>query len=73
MRDMLYIDNAQQPTRNIKNWGAGGLQRSQPASTFLSRGQERRPKIPTFHIAGTLCTIAPKKLMTFSFAVVGGV
>jgi thiol-disulfide isomerase/thioredoxin len=41
-------------TRNIKNWGAGGLQMPPPAPLFMSRGQERRPKIPTFHIAGTL-------------------
>ena len=27
--------------RNIKNWGASGLQKSQPASAFLSRGLER--------------------------------
>jgi len=48
------IKNKRMPTRNIKNWGAGGVQMSQPASSFLSRGQERRPQIPTFHIAGTL-------------------
>ena len=51
---ILYSNHQLPPTRHKKNWGAGGLQMSQPASTFLSRGQERRPQIPTFHIAGTL-------------------
>jgi len=45
------------PTRHKKNWGAGGLQMPQPASAFLSRGQERRPQIPTFLMAGTLWRI----------------
>jgi len=47
------------PTRHKKNWGAGGLQMPQPASAFLSRGQERRPQIPTFLMAGTLVAIKP--------------
>jgi len=48
------MDTKRKLTRHKKNWGAGGLQMSQPASTFLSRGHERRPQIPTFLMAETL-------------------